>query len=152
MADVEKSGLIHSNIKPENILYDDLMHVYLTDFNSVSLIGIEKQKEKSIEFLAPELLKENSVFDIKNDVYTFGIITYFILTCGQLPNMDFVKNDQMPTEINNVSNELIFKCVAEKAEERPTFLEITNFIHNNDFMLIDEINEDISKIKAFLDQ
>lgn len=66
--------------------------------------------------------------------------------------MDFVKNDQMPTEINNVSNELIFKCVAEKAEERPTFLEITNFIHNNDFMLIDEINEDISKIKAFLDQ
>lgn len=152
MTDVEKSGLIHSNLKPENILYDDLMHLYLTDFCTGRLIGIEKLKEKSIEFLAPELLKEKSSFDIKSDVYAFGIITFFILTGGQLPAVDFIKSGQIPTEINNVSKELFFKCISENADERPSFLEITNFIHNSNFMLIDEINEDISKIKSFLDQ
>lgn len=152
MSEVEKSGLIHSNLKPENILYDDMMHLYLTDFYIGSLVGIEKQKEKSNEFLSPELLKEESVFNIKSDVYAFGIITYFILTNGKLLNINFIKNDQISTEINTISKELILKCVSENAKERPSFFEITNFIRNNNFILIDEIDKDISKVKEFVDE
>ncbi|KAK8883177.1 hypothetical protein M9Y10_045827 [Tritrichomonas musculus] len=161
MNEVHSHGMIHRDLKPQNILLDKQEHVKLSDFGVSCIVDVSTQTQSitsgvgTLKFMAPELLQESTHYDGKVDVYSFGVVVFFILTGGQLPKINIVetamgKKAKIPDSVNNVSRELINKCWSLKPEERPSFSEIIDAIKSSKFKLIDGVEKNISQIESFL--
>lgn len=79
---------------------------------------------------------------------------YFILTKGKYPEMNGLGNlvnSAIPNEINELSRSIIQSCWSLSPQERPSFKDIIDIIVNNNFMLINGIDDRITELKNFLD-
>lgn len=163
MKAVHESNLIHRNLKPENILISKDGHVRVSDFaksrlEETDFIGMNFSKTGiagDMRFMAPELLNGNTHYDEKVDVYSFGVIVFFILTGGRVPNVnmgDILKGKRVtiPKEINDFSCELIRICMSPDTKERPSFENIYKMIISNQFKMINGVEKEIKKINDFL--
>jgi serine/threonine protein kinase len=74
LANIHDNGVYHSDIKPENIIYD-----VITD--TVSLIDFELRYTE--KYASPEFL-ENKVATEKTDVWSVGVTLYWLLAGEQL--------------------------------------------------------------------
>ena len=82
----DEAGLIHGDIKPENILFDEKRRAKLVDFGIASFA-----KQSSVEggiwgtpyYIAPEKVKRQTV-DARSDIYSLGATLYHALA-GQPP-------------------------------------------------------------------
>jgi serine/threonine-protein kinase len=88
---VWKAGLVHRDIKSDNILIGPKGEAKLIDFGlakSPALQGLKGQGTGEIagtaSYLAPEQAKDASVVDLRADIYSLGVALYESLT-GQLP-------------------------------------------------------------------
>jgi serine/threonine protein kinase len=83
---VHSCGLVHANIKPENILFDQDGKVMLTDFSLAGLINEDKLGYKSdshtINYMAPE--QHTGQSSEKSDQYALGCIGYELIA-GKSP-------------------------------------------------------------------
>ncbi len=95
-------GLVHGNLKPENVLFDRMGNVKLADFGIARVT--EKDSSESIpvyvgmgspSYMAPEQLHNNDVVGPAADIYSLGIMLYEMLT-GQLPG----RRSPMPSKLN----------------------------------------------------
>lgn len=79
-----RSGVVHRDLKPDNILFDQFDVPYLTDF------GIAKLAESNAtltgvgaigtpEYMSPEQVQGSQQLDGRSDVYALGIILYEML-------------------------------------------------------------------------
>lgn len=160
MSEVHEKHLIHRDLKPENILLDDEKHVKISDFGISRLNEIEGENSKTLgigtlKFMAPEILNEDKYYTEKVDVYSFGVILFFVLTNGQYPKISISeiatgKKATIPANVNQISRELILRCWSTKSDDRPSFNEIVEYITDNNFKLIDGIEYQVPKIKEFL--
>ncbi|MBA2725284.1 MAG: serine/threonine protein kinase [Actinobacteria bacterium] len=84
-----ESGLVHRDVKPQNILIGSGDHAYVTDFGlikkitSTSSVTSTGQILGSIHYMAPEAF-EGKVVDGRADVYSLGCVLYECLT-GEVP-------------------------------------------------------------------
>lgn len=99
---LHKSGIIHKDIRPDNILVDKISDdIKLIEFDIASLIPKESMGlmhtgiiEANIRYASPEQTgRMNRSLDYRSDIYSMGISFYEILT-GKVP---FESND--PIEI-----------------------------------------------------
>jgi len=78
--------IIHGNIKPENVLFDNNGQAVLTDFNLMSrkdvVIRDQTAEEYAFCYMAPEQF--SGICDIKSDQYALGCLTYELIT-GRVP-------------------------------------------------------------------
>ena len=94
---VHQRGLIHKDIKPENVLValepsGDTGHVWLTGFGIASRLPREQQVPAPPEFIAGSLAymspeqtgRMNRSIDTRSDLYSLGVTLYQMLT-GVLP-------------------------------------------------------------------
>jgi PAS domain S-box-containing protein len=135
---VHQSGLIHKDVKPENVLVDDSGSVWLTGFGIASRLLRERPAPAPPEILAGTLAymspeqtgRMNRSVDTRSDLYSLGITLYQMLT-GMLP---FVAGDPLewvhchiarqpvapvdrsaiPESVSNITMRLL----AKNAEER----------------------------------
>ena len=85
-------GLIHKDVKPENVLVDDAGHVWLTGFGIASRLPRERQAPAPPEIIAGTLAymspeqtgRMNRSMDTRSDLYSLGVTLYQMLT-GVLP-------------------------------------------------------------------
>ncbi|MGV2293596.1 PAS domain S-box protein [Trinickia sp. YCB016] len=140
LAKVHRSGLVHKDVKPANILVNpDSGEVKLTGFGLASRITRERQRPEppesiagTLAYMAPEQTgRMNRSVDSRSDLYAFGVTLYQMLT-GSLP---FTAVDPMewvhchiarkavpPHErvvhLAPVLSAIVMKLLAKTAEER----------------------------------
>jgi PAS domain S-box-containing protein len=96
---VHQGGLIHKDIKPDNILVSETGEVQLTGFDIASRLPRERQLPAPPEFIAGTLAymapeqtgRMNRSIDARSDLYALGVTLYEMIT-GSLP---FTASDPM---------------------------------------------------------
>ena len=117
-------GLVHGNLKPENILFDRMGNVKIADFGIARVT--EKDSSESIpvyvgmgspSYMAPEQLHDTDVIGPTADIYALGIMLYQMLT-GQLPG----RRSPMPSKLNPDAStsldDLFDRMTRDSIEER----------------------------------
>ena len=88
LAMAHRHGVLHRDVKPQNILLDPDGRARLTDFGSARLDGVTGVTRTgaivgTLDYLAPEVLAGRRG-DGRADLYALGLTIYFALT-GRLP-------------------------------------------------------------------
>ena len=88
MAHAHENGIIHRDIKPQNILMDEDGNVKITDFGIATSLGATSYTQTNsvigtVHYLSPEQAR-GGLATMKSDIYALGIVFYELLT-GELP-------------------------------------------------------------------
>ncbi len=88
LAAAHRAGLVHRDVKPENILISDDGEVKIADFGLVRAVAAAKITSTSVilgtaAYLSPEQVRDGDASP-RSDVYAIGILVYELLT-GQTP-------------------------------------------------------------------
>ncbi|KAL0337539.1 UNVERIFIED_CONTAM: Receptor kinase-like protein Xa21 [Sesamum calycinum] len=88
--------MVHCDLKPSNILFDENMVAHLGDFGIAKLLGGEERKVQTktlgtLGYMAPEYGSEGIVSTMA-DVYSYGILLMEIFT-GKKPTDDTFTGD-----------------------------------------------------------
>lgn len=119
---VHEKGIIHHDIKPDNILFTEDRTLKIADF------GVANTSNGTIAYMSPESFEglDSSISDARVDVYALGVTLLEVLT-GKNPFMG-----KMPFEIEHIHNqkdfginglpswqqEVILKAIAKEPELR----------------------------------
>ena len=99
---MHENGVIHRDLKTENILIDKKGHVRLTDFGvSKGQVDTKNQGRTrtllrgTIEYADPQMILSDE-YGFSVDYYSLGLVIYEMLTGGEHP---FKKGDRTANEI-----------------------------------------------------
>lgn len=86
-------GIIHTDLKPENCIISQDSTVKIIDWGAAEIDTSKNQtKLKGIigtpGYRAPEILLEDYNYTYKVDIFSLGIMLYFVYTKGSLPSRD----------------------------------------------------------------
>lgn len=151
LLEAHKNGIIHRDIKSQNVLIKDDGTVKLADFGIAVIHNSMQITSKgnvlgSVHYLAPELAKGNQA-TMQSDIYSLGIVFYELLT-GDVPykadtpvqvalahvrnNVPYVRkfNPDIPQAVENI----VIKATARSLKDR----------YQNVALLIQDLNRCMS--------
>jgi serine/threonine protein kinase len=119
-------GVLHRDIKPDNILLDTRGRVKIADFGIAKLMA-EAVAENPLtgsgaslgtpHYMAPEQIEKPNAVDHRADIYSLGVVFYEMLT-GELPLGRFAA----PSEKSAVDprlDEVVFQTLEKQPDRRP---------------------------------
>ncbi|KAJ7628735.1 kinase-like domain-containing protein, partial [Roridomyces roridus] len=148
---VHDSGVVHRDLRPENILFhtpDESAPIVITEFGLSRLVeeapykdhdNIQLYASGSWSYMAPEILANAGGHGAGVDVWQIGILTFFILTGGYNPfdrdTLELQRHAILTGEYRIPSNgkweslsanarQFIGSCLAIDPNRRPTVEEI----------------------------
>jgi tRNA A-37 threonylcarbamoyl transferase component Bud32 len=118
-------GVVHRDVKPENILVDREGGVKIADFGLAKLIGTpaalvsltgSKQVLGTFRYMAPEQLNRPLEVDHRADIYSLGVVFYEMLT-GEIPMGRFDPPSAHSTAPPDV-DEVVLRALEKEPERR----------------------------------
>ncbi|GFZ03732.1 protein kinase superfamily protein [Actinidia rufa] len=138
---LHSQGILHRDLKSENLLLGEDMHVKIADFGISCLesqCGSAKGFTGTYRWMAPEMIKEKR-HTKKVDVYSFGIVLWELLTA--LTPFDNMTPEQaafavchknarppLPSSCPVAFGHLINRCWSSNPNKRPHFKEIVSIL------------------------
>ena len=119
-----KEGIIHKDIKPENIFMAENGESMLADFSIARKIesfqSRSKRRTDSI-FMAPEVMSEYD-YNETTDVYALGMVFYLLLNNGNIPiecaRRNFKTQVPNPERAKDKLSEIVLKAISYRAKDR----------------------------------
>ncbi len=148
LAYAHEHGVVHRDIKPSNIMVLRGLHVKIADFGIARMESSlwRTQVDKIIGsplYMSPEQIQSHPI-DPRSDIFSFGIVLYQMLT-GRLPfsgdnvnsvwyqiiNEEPQKPSSLNSEIPDMLDRIVAKCLAKKPEDRyPNANELAGDLHS----------------------
>jgi eukaryotic-like serine/threonine-protein kinase len=142
---IHECGIVHLDLKPDNIIVDSGNHVKLIDFDLASEIKpsffsrLRSKRSGTPDYASPEQIKGKSV-GILSDLYSFGLVLYEMLT-GEVPFSGVapaaatqlrLRTDPLPpSEINSEIfpelDDLICRAISRDPKGRPASVAEISF-------------------------
>lgn len=91
---IHSKKVIHCDLKPANILISADGKIRNSDFGISKLIqpgASISSLQGTIKFSAPEIIREGKNYTEKVDVYSFGVLLFFLLDSGNMPNINILQ-------------------------------------------------------------
>lgn len=135
LAEAHKLGVVHRDLKPQNIIIDDKGHARIMDFGIARSLKAKGVTTTGMiigtpDYISPEQVEGIEV-DPRADIYSMGVILYEMLTGdvpfeGKTPMSIALKHKteipREPKEFNpqipDGLNQLVMKCLEKKREKR----------------------------------
>lgn len=124
-------GIIHRDIKPDNIMINSIGEVKITDFGIVHIEEATLTPTGAMlgtpRYMSPEQVTGGKI-DGRSDLYSVGIVLYEALVgsppflSGDISYQQVHKTPVAPRDISikipQTANEIIMKCLAKRPEDR----------------------------------
>ncbi len=118
------NGVVHRDVKPENILLDEQGRVRIADFGLAKLTSSElsvqltgtAQAMGTLRYMAPEQLERPKEVDHRADIFSLGIVFYEMLT-GRVP-AGAVQPPSVEGDSDARLDEVVMKSMERDPEER----------------------------------
>jgi len=142
---VHRKGLVHADLKPDNIVVGPALCVKLIDFGFAAPIGRKLRGLKGTwGYLAPE--QAGGELSAQTDVFNLGAAMYWVFTGDKLPAIvpqggdrrGFMPAGDLPLtpprklrpELPGELSELIMRCCEANPAERPAMGAVKRMLHN----------------------
>ncbi|WP_263373019.1 serine/threonine-protein kinase [Granulicella aggregans] len=83
LSTVHRSGLLHRDIKAENVMREEGGHILLMDFGLSALPHLQEDIAGTPNYMAPELWQGKTA-TVASDIYSMGVLLFYLVT-GEYP-------------------------------------------------------------------
>jgi len=125
LAALHKRGIVHRNLKPSNIMFDEKGQAKLTDLGLAQLPAEKKLRTKkgravphpgTVAYMSPEQAKSTAFLTPASDIYSLGLILFQALT---LRSYKDVLPGTPPSSLNQQVPDWVDKLVAAMLSDDP---------------------------------
>ena len=132
LAHLHRQGLVHADLKPQNIMVTARMDTKVIDFDQSCPIGTVKDKiQGTTDFMAPEQARAKAI-TAQTDIYNLGASLYWYLLdrpvhtdspeasahLGRRGGSDLVLHEER-TDLPKAVTKLVDDCLEEDPRQRP---------------------------------
>lgn len=161
---IHEAGVIHRNLNEYCIRFNNNAEPKLIDISKGKMmeenILFQSVLPRNDAFTAPEIVSNSDTYDRSIDIYSFGMLIYYISSCKtpycslneNQRNRKIIEEDFVfPNEIGNLGEFIQKACLSKNPLQRKEMVDIVDTLYEIKEPLFPNVNQDeINQYKKYL--